>query len=435
MGFFICFLEERMKISALFSILFLCFVLVSCGDDEEELSCATVMDCPGGYACVNSFCQPQSGETGEKSDTDDSGNGGLPGNDSDMDSDVSEEVQGCPNACSGFGECDVETRICTCTQNHAGEDCSECAEGYHLESEELDEDGDPNIRSCVYNKTCDPNPCNGGKCTAMESTVKCECVNHAAGTLCEECEEGYLKSAVNGECKPDCSGTHCEGEQKCGIDFTTNEATCNTCSNEFYSGADCKSCDVAHFCGDHATACIVENSTEKCTCETGYTLTNNKCIKECKPDKCFKTRQCEGESSWGVGTVTGSATAHGTCSPTTGECICDAGWVTGTSDYGVGTSVDCMSLGSLIETYHNVECAECDVNNPPSQYASTGCPAECPIMFCNNAILISTFSGSCYYEPTGSHRLYCKCESGYTMSGSKYYDENQRGMCGSESSE
>lgn len=156
--------------------------------------------------------------------------------------------------------------------------------------------------------------------------------------------------------------------------------------------------------------------------------------KECNPERCFKTRQCEGESSWGLGTVTGTATAHGTCSPTTGECICDAGWVTGTSDYGVGTSVDCTSLPSLIETYHNVECAECDKNNPPSQYTSTGCPAECPAMFCNNAILI-TFSGSCYYEPTGSHRLYCECESGSTMSGSKYYDENQTGMCKSESGE
>ena len=432
-----------MRISALFSILFLCFALISCGDDEEETTCATAMDCPDGFTCINSVCQPQSGDNGT-SDGDNSGNTGLSVDDetSDSDSDAAEipdEVQGCPNACSGFGKCDFETKTCTCTQNHAGEDCSVCADGYHEESEdpELDEDGDPNVRSCVYNVTCNPNPCNGGTCTEQGNTVKCTCSNHAAGTFCDACEEGYLKSANTGECKPDCDHITCPvAGQKCGIDYTSNEATCNSCENQFYSGEDCTSCDIDHYCGgEHATACKVEGGTEKCTCETGYTLTNNKCIKECKPDKCFKTRQCEGESSWGLGTVIGTATAHGTCSPTTGECICDAGWVTGTSDYGVGTSVDCTSFASLIETYHNVECAECDRDNPPSTYASTGCPAECPAMFCNNAILINTFSGSCYYEPTGSHRLYCECESGYTMSGSKYYDENPLGMCGSESSE
>ena len=205
-----------------------------------------------------------------------------------------------------------------------------------------------------------------------------------------------------------------------------------------------KTCNEGLICDEVNSICIKDpaaaNEDDKTDTVSGndedsenHTVPDND-EKECNPERCFKTRQCEGESSWGFGTVTGTATAHGTCSPTTGECICDAGWVTGTSDYGVGTSVNCTGMASVLETFNNVECAECDVNNPPAEYASTGCPAECPVMFCDNAI-VSTFAGKCYYEPTGSHRLYCDCESGYIMIGSKYYDENSSGMCNSESGE
>lgn len=420
-----------MKISALFSVLFICFVMISCGADDEEggsaggagAPCVTVVDCPDGYVCIDSTCQQQSSKTDDSESKTDNGNSsGLP----------SDNIKECPNACSGYGECDLDTGICTCSENHGEEDCSGCTEGYHLESEDVDEDGDPSVRSCVPNKTCDPDPCNGGKCTAMESTVKCECVNHTAGAFCEDCEENYLKSAVDGKCKPGCDGGYtCAAPQKCGIDFDKNEATCNQCENEFYSGSDCTSCDPVHFCGEHGKTCKVEGGTEKCTCENGYILSNNKCIKECKPEKCFKTRQCEAESMLG-GTTTGIAVAYGTCNPTTGNCDCEPGWVTGNSEYGVGTPVNCTNLIRVLETFNNVECALCDQSNPPSQYAKTGCPAECPAMFCSNAVMLDTLSGSCYYE-NGTNKIYCECESGYTMSGngSKYHTDNPTGMCGS----
>ena len=432
-----------MKISALFSILFLCFVLVSCGAEDEESGgsaagapCVTIVDCPDGYACIDSTCQQKDSKTddsGKKSDDGNSGDSsGLPSNGetTDSGSENSDEDQGCPNMCSGFGDCDLETKICTCNQNHGGEDCSECAEGYHLESEDMDEDGDPSIHSCVPNKTCDPNPCNGGKCTAMESTVKCECVNHAAGAFCEDCEEHYLKSAVDGTCKPDCDGGYtCTAPQKCGIDFDKNEATCNQCENEFYSGSDCTSCDAVHFCGEHAKTCKVEGGTEKCTCENGYIFSNNKCIKECKPEQCFKEFTCTG----GLSGQEYSTPGH--CNIST--CECDQGWYTGTSSYGEGETVICGLYSGI---RNNVLCTVCNVDNPPTDLSTPGCETTCPDGFCdgNNLSTLGTVSGVCYTEPV-THRVACRCfmvgvpyDSLMGGNGSKYADENPTGQCGGD---
>ena len=408
-----------MKFSIWFSVFCLCFVMISCGSDEDDLTCVTVLDCPGsGYSCINNVCQHQD-ETVDNSDSVSEDGTGIVTSDGTEEQD---DVQGCPNACSGFGDCDFETKTCTCTQNHGGADCSECAEGYHLESEDYDEDGNPNIRSCVYNVTCDPNPCNGGKCTAQENTVKCECLNHTAGTFCDTCEDGYLKSANDGECKPDCSKITCDAPKICGINYTTNEAGCNDpCGNPHYSGDDCKSCDVDYFCSGHGTACVVEGGTEKCTCANGYT--GSKCEKKsCTAEQCFQSFSC-------TGPITGIPySVSGHCNPST--CECDQGWLTATSAYGEGETVYCKDLmfGAQLDSRANVLCTVCDVDNPPAEYASTGCPTDCYKDFCNGTDTANG-QGSCYIEK-GTNKVYCKCASGYTMTGgSQYYDENDTGQC------
>lgn len=145
---------------------------------------------------------------------------------------------------------------------------------------------------------------------------------------------------------------------------------------------------------------------------------------ECEPNTCFKTHTCSGTSGFGF-EMSATVEGHGTCNNMNGSCECEQGWLTATSSSGSGTTVQCGTMfGDIFETLNNVECTICDKNNPPSEYATSGCPQEKTgdTSLCSN--LSSPFCGpygTCYYEPTGGHQLYCVCESGYRIdNGDKY---------------
>lgn len=431
-----------MKNFAFIFVSMLCFVFIACASDDDE-GCVTVLDCPSGYSCIDSVCRPpvaeQDADAPENPDEVSDPSIELPDENSDTelhgeadgDSEIPDDITGCPKACSGFGECDFATGKCTCDEKHSGEDCSECKEGFHWESVEDDEDGD-GVVSCAQNRKCSDKPCGeDATCSTQGNTAVCTCSGNYTGRWCNECNAGFLMNN-EGICKPDCTKISCQEPLKCGIDSTTNEAGCNSC-DEFYSGSDCKSCDIAHFCNGHATACVVESGTEKCTCETGYAgkdctscasgyvLQDGVCA-QCSATQCFQSFSC-------TGTLTGAEySVPGHCNPST--CQCDSGWLTGTSSYGIGETVYCTDLvfGIPLDSRNNVLCTVCDENNPPSTYATSGCPTACPVNFCDGTDS-SNGQGSCYTEP-GTLKVYCKCLSGYTMTGeSKYYEENSTGQC------
>ena len=165
-----------------------------------------------------------------------------------------------------------------------------------------------------------------------------------------------------------------------------------------------------------------EPSENECRykCVSGYMSQNGSCVKSCTETQCFQSFSCTSTFSSGLEY---SVTGH--CNPST--CECDQGWKTASSG---GETVYCTDalLGIAFDARDNVLCTVCDVDNPPSNYASTGCPIDCYANFCNGTDSANG-QGGCYTEH-GTLKVYCKCTSGYTMTGSsKYYDDNPTGQC------
>lgn len=337
-----------MKFSALISVLFLSFVFVACvSDEDEEMRCITSMDCPDGYTCANSVCQPP---VAAETDADAQNDNETQDSDTSVPQDDSGSVDA-DNVVSGDDDVSpVED-----------DDVLDDSDDSDDSTEEL-----PDDVSATDNDVVDETP---------DEVTVLECPNNCSN---------------HGDC-----------------DTATGVCTCT----DNHDGADCSEC------------------------KTGYTNNGGTCVqKQCDTNKCWTSHSCTYPIS-SIFTSTETIYAHGNCDNNTGECQCESGWLT--ANNGTGETLTCgtdYETFEPFETLNNIQCTVCDKNNPPSQYASTGCPTNCPSLFCSNALLIDTGSGTCYYEPTGSHRLYCKCASGYTISGSEYYDANPMGMCNSESS-
>lgn len=91
--------------------------------------------------------------------------------------------------CSGHGECVVDDGEpeCDCDVGYAGDACSECYPGYHI-----DEDDE-----CVLDETCSEGSCSGhGACDDSTGEVVCDCEPSFTGDHCGECEPEMIGSLV-----------------------------------------------------------------------------------------------------------------------------------------------------------------------------------------------------------------------------------------------
>ncbi len=140
-------------------------------------------------------------------------------------------VEGCTSDfCSGHGTCtDTDDGpTCDCDEGYTGEQCGECAEGYHRDGGGSGGSGSGGggTGDCVPDETCDPDPCapdachpeecvdlcdpdpcetddpcgEHGTCRCVEGDTVCDCDEGYAGDFCQDCAEGYNPRGL--ECVP-----------------------------------------------------------------------------------------------------------------------------------------------------------------------------------------------------------------------------------------
>ncbi len=413
-----------MKIRFIF-LTILMFFAFSCITDDAYL-CINALDCEPGYLCVDGACIPGEGmyenndggndnpygqpENDKKEETPDVNEiendeaGEQPDEVVEQPDDVVEQpdendvvIECKPDSCSGNGDCSVvgEEIVCTCDEGYAGDNCSKCADGFFEESGQ-----------CVPAMSCDPDPCNGvGECLEMGNTVTCNCDSKYTGQWCENCVAGYLKSNVDGECKPDCitGNINCLEHMECKINPDTNEAGCD-CKNGYF-GTNCTQCDPNHFCSSRGT-CSVLNNVATCTCNTGYGGANcSTCASGYKDFNSDGICYEDCHSSCGQSESFFNQASHGECvfNGTKGVCECKQGW-----------------KDPIIMIFPMVpECSECVKNNPPPEHSTDGCPASCKNS--DGDYILCGSNGKCYFEITGSNKRYCKCNSGYSLNNGDPY--------------
>jgi hypothetical protein len=331
-----------MKSQYMLLILFVLF-LCSCITDEAEM-CINALDCEPGHQCINGECIPKEGFFEDNDENDDPYG---------QNQDDNKEVQPDDNNL-------VETE-----NDEEHEDVESLPDN---ETEKPDDEGidQPDENEVVVE--CKPDSCSGnGDCSVVGGEIVCSCDDGYAGNDCSECSSGYLKSSVDGKCKPDCvtGDINCLDNMVCKINPDTNEAGCD-CKDGYYT-SNCMQCEDSYFCSNQGT-CYVSNNAATCECHDGYggvdcsscadnyIYHNGGCIEGCK-------NHCG--SNMGTTTIDGTiyfivAKSHGSCEiiQNKATCVCDQGWKS--------------SLEYTIPGQIKPPCSDCDTDDPPPE----GCPEE-----------------------------------------------------------
>ncbi|ODN01413.1 Teneurin-m [Orchesella cincta] len=263
---------------------------------------------------------------------------------------ISEEMtEGCPNGCSGNGQCQLGH--CQCNAGFGGDDCSQsvcpvlCSgRGEYVNGECQCNPGWKGKECSLRHDECEISDCNAhGKCV----NGKCQCVRGYKGDFCEEVDCPHPTCSGHGFCLvgscmckkgwrgPDCSQPDNEALQ-CLPDcsshgvFNLETQTC-TCEPR-WTGEDCSQelCDTN--CGPNG-ACIGGG----CQCAEGWTgtLCNQRvCDKRCADHGQCKNGTCLCVTGWNGKHCTlegcpNSCSGHGQCKANfegLWECKCHSGW-------------------------------------------------------------------------------------------------------------
>ncbi|XP_052721310.1 uncharacterized protein LOC128192563 [Crassostrea angulata] len=248
-----------------------------------------------------------------------------------------------------------------CTQHCAvgsgGQEHCSCYQGFVMDSDNI---------TCNDINECASNPCNEN-CTQNSPGQGYTCACEPGKMLdvdkrtCIDCENGYFGT----ECSEKCT---CEVENTDTCDKVSGNCSCRVGWKGMNCSEDIDECSVDannSVCPDHSN-CTNLNGTYLCTCDEGFSMSNNRCI------VCSSTtfgQNCGGQCTCNFNNTR-------SCDKRDGTCYCRDGW-------------------------QGVNCTE-------------------DVLECNKTPNICGNNSVCQ-ETTGSYK--CVCKPGYTKS-SKGYCEN-----------
>ncbi len=302
--------------------------------------------------------------------------------------------------CGPRQECDRSSNdepTCVCEPGYVGEACDVCASGYRRTADRLcvliaiDCDDNPEI--CGTHGRCAPTG------TPESGDDFCDCDDHYAGRLCEQCDDGYQDNDFNETCEPDCSTADldCPGARICSddsglplctcLDGTTGD-DCEFCalgfrSNESRCVPTCAAlglvCEANEYCSD-------EGDVAECRCLPGYAgATCSTC------DEGYDDSLREGECLPTCEVAELSCGDHSNCADDVGfaYCQCDVGWA--------GVTCDECAVG-----HEGESCSDC--SDGYLRIGDDSCESDCMVSGCPEGQHCANQAGV----------LGCVCDLGYT---------------------